>query len=152
MWNLIMNIPDREIDLQEPFFDNAGAQGDLLVNGKVPYTNDDLSAATGRFLSGQTPFEASSMYNDELKDLVRSCLRYSPAERPTVLELKALIETHRKNGVEQRARTRTLLKLIMPEMKDRFEVGVELVESGDGSGSNDEESSEENSDDDREES
>jgi hypothetical protein len=130
MWNLIMNIPGKEIDLQEPFFDNAGTQGDLLVNGGKPYTNDDLSAGTGRFLSGQTPYEASSMYNDELKDLVRSCLRYLPAEWPTVAELKALIKTYREDGVERRTRTRNLLKLIMPEMKDRFELGRGLWSMG----------------------
>jgi serine/threonine protein kinase len=131
MWNLIMNLPGKDIDVQEPFFDNAGEEGALLVSGQW-YSNDDLSAETGKFLSGRSPYEASSMYSDELKDLARLCLRYYPADRPTVAELQRLIETHRKDGVERRARTGNNLKLTMPWMKDRFDVRNSFVESESG--------------------
>jgi hypothetical protein len=72
MWNMLMNFSEW---YGEPFYDNDGTAGAYVVNG-VPYDNYQLSKEAGLFLTGNTPYEASSYYSDDLKDLVRRCLRY----------------------------------------------------------------------------
>jgi len=93
MWNLVMNLPSKQGRRQQPFFDNTGTRRELLVNGK-PYDDDELSAEKGRFMSGKTPFEASSMYSKDLKDIIRMCLKYRQQDRPSIRKLKDLVEKY----------------------------------------------------------
>ena len=80
MWNLVM----QNNNLQEPFFDDNGTAGNKLVSG------ERYSHPTPKnLLSGNTPFEASQQYSNELKDLIRRCLRYRQTDRPSVEAVKA---------------------------------------------------------------
>ncbi|KAH7092316.1 hypothetical protein FB567DRAFT_625350 [Paraphoma chrysanthemicola] len=79
IWNLIMQTTSNQF----PFFDSSTSSGTLLVNGE-PYANPTAE----NFLSGATPFEAAAQYTDELKDLVRECLRYGMQDRPEIEDVK----------------------------------------------------------------
>jgi serine/threonine protein kinase len=92
MWNLVMNLPGKQGYAQEPFVDNSGTQGRLLSNGD-PYPPELVDSDV---FSGEAPFEASNAYSDELKEIVRMCLRYRAKDRPGVQELRDLVE----NGQE----------------------------------------------------
>jgi serine/threonine protein kinase len=102
MYNLVMNLPGRNGKDQEPFYDNEGTRGKLLVNGER-YNSDSLSAEQGRFMSGQTPYEASSMYSKELKDTIRMCLRYDQKDRPTVEKLRTLVQKYAGEELQTKA-------------------------------------------------
>jgi hypothetical protein len=118
---------------QSPFPDAHGPRAAPLVNG-FPY--DAPTAAT--LLTGTSPFEAASLYSEELKDLVRMCLRYAMEERPTVEEVKA----RTAEGVERwRARETGRVRVgVSQDLRD-FRIG-ELFPSrrkGRGGGGGEEE-------------
>jgi hypothetical protein len=120
MWNLIMNLPGRNGKDQEPFYDNEGTRGERLVNGER-YDSDSLSPEQGRFMSGQTPYEASSMYSKELKDLIRMCLRYDQKDRPTVEKLRTLVQKYASE--EPQTKADGVVTLDIPRKIQDFRVG-----------------------------
>jgi hypothetical protein len=79
MWNLVM----QNNFTQAPFYDGNGKDTEKLVNGKpYNYPGEDM------FMSGQPPFEASSLYSKDLKDLIRECLQYLQTDRPAIEDVK----------------------------------------------------------------
>ena len=82
-----MNIPFKE-GLTAPFFEETDEQGDLtyrkLNNGRW-YPESDLDDF---LLTGNAPFEAAGRYSEELRRMIRRCLRYMPEDRTGIEELK----------------------------------------------------------------
>jgi hypothetical protein len=126
MWNL----PGSKGRHQAPSYDKLGTQGEMLVNGK-PCSNESLSKKSDRILSGNTPYEASSMYSDELEDLMRRCLRYRLANRPSVGKLREEMKKYGEGEVKPRAEGR--LELTIEGGMSRFRVGKSFVEWEEGS-------------------
>jgi hypothetical protein len=110
MWNMVMNLPSKDGHGQQPFYDDTGATRKFLVDGK-PYGNEDLSAERGHFMSGKTPYEASSMYSKELKDIIRMCLRYRQQDRPSVEKLRELVQKYAAKELRTKAKGELLLKI-----------------------------------------
>ncbi|KAF2818663.1 hypothetical protein CC86DRAFT_388785 [Ophiobolus disseminans] len=79
MWCLVLQT----VETKGPFFDDKGTRGKKLTNGKPynPPTDKNL-------LSGTEPYICAKHYTDDLKDLIRSCLRYRTADKPTIEEVK----------------------------------------------------------------
>jgi serine/threonine protein kinase len=123
MWNMLMNFSEW---YGAPFYDNDGTAGAYVVNG-VPYDNHQLSKEAGLFLTGNTPYEASSYYSEDLKDLVRRCLRYRQEDRPTLEELNEEIDWFRKAGTENRAPGN--VQIAVEKEMGVFRVGQEVVDT-----------------------
>ncbi|OAK95392.1 hypothetical protein IQ06DRAFT_352425 [Phaeosphaeriaceae sp. SRC1lsM3a] len=121
-----MNVPGRTVVLNNPFLDNHGILGRILVDGR-PYTAEDLEG----LLSGNSPFEASKRYTDELKATVRRCLAYSPEDRRTSEELNAITRKHLEATTSRRGKTRSKpedrVVIRLPEYLQRFDIGNELL-------------------------
>ena len=81
-----------------PFFDSEESGYRFLTNG-VPYSPDDLD----RWLfSGEAGiFHISTRYSDEIKALVRRCLRYNPHDRITVEALRNSIQAAKQGRADR---------------------------------------------------
>lgn len=88
MWNLLVNQPGKQGYGQRPFCDDKGTLGWLLVNDS-PYPNEMVCRDV---TTGRTPFEPSRAYTEELREVVRICLRYRAGERLGVQELGEVVE------------------------------------------------------------
>lgn len=87
MFNLILNLPCGDGIQQPPFIEENGYRGRQLIHGK-PHGDEELL----QLFRGATPYEASTMYSDDLKDLVRRCLNYRKDKRPSFQDLKNMTE------------------------------------------------------------
>jgi hypothetical protein len=104
MWNLVMNLPGTVGNFEQPFIQPAAAERRELANGQ-PYT----AAETALLFDGRAPHEAARMYSAELKNLIRRCLAYRQAERPSFQRLRQSIAQHRAQWPETRARGRLVM-------------------------------------------
>jgi hypothetical protein len=77
MLNLVMNLPGRLGNFEQPFIIDDRNRREL-ANGE-PYD----ATVTALLFDGEIPQEAPLRYSDELKDLIRWCLGYRQDDRPT---------------------------------------------------------------------
>lgn len=116
-WNLVMNIPLGYSKL-EPFFDRIEGDHGRKLNNGIPHANDDLA----NLLSGDEPFPVSLKYSEELKDAIRSCLRYMPAERIKLAELKEITERNMLIHLDEPESSRPLY-IKTSEENEQFGIG-----------------------------
>lgn len=85
MWNLLINGAIDDF-CAPPAFDD----GSILVSGQR-YSNEKVDED---LLVGEERHWTAARYSHEIRDLVRQCLRYEPADRPSLENLRDVITAH----------------------------------------------------------
>jgi hypothetical protein len=95
IWNLVQNLAaggDHSL-----FFDSERmrlfSNGTKLVTDDFTWPKNNWLATD--FMSGEEPYDVVMQYSAELKNLVRRCLAWDMAHRPTIEELRVEIDRAR---------------------------------------------------------
>ena len=119
MWCLINNLSEGT-DFR-PFFDSPAFNFKLCNEHLSSYTQRHLDDF---LLSGEPPYQVTSHYSDDLRQLIRACLPWDPADRISVEELKAHIDTVRE---AEDPEERDILNMYIHDGSEAFELGKQYV-------------------------